>query len=155
MAHLVESIDLPHCWVCSERFTDSAPPGKAQKEVHHIVPQAYGGRNGPTVTLCSDHHSTLHQMAKALEAGKSVQHFLSDHNQQERQKLYYLAEVVYNAKVMADGDPNKNILVTVSLNGKERKMLEALRKVHPSVRSQQALIKLALARLYAQHFIGS
>lgn len=30
---------------------------------HHVIPQANGGTNGPTVMLCAEHHNMIHKVA--------------------------------------------------------------------------------------------
>ena len=49
-----KSIILDHCWACKRR--DGLHD-------HHIVPQAYGGVDGPQVTLCGSHHTLIHEVA--------------------------------------------------------------------------------------------
>lgn len=40
--------------------------------VHHVVPRAYGGERGPTVVLCSHHHSLVHKLAVRREMDANV-----------------------------------------------------------------------------------
>lgn len=55
---------MARCYVCSEEV--SVP------HEHHVIPQAYGGKDGPTVTLCANHHNLIHELAKAHMSGKPI-----------------------------------------------------------------------------------
>lgn len=35
-------------------------------DLHHVIPQCYGGTNGETIPLCSGHHSQVHHTALEL-----------------------------------------------------------------------------------------
>lgn len=148
-----QSITLPHCWVCSTRFTDSKPPGLEHREEHHIIPRAYGGVDGPTVSLCTKHHTALHKIADALWSNKPYFIWLQDESDQAKQKLMWLATRVYNAKQLMHKDPNKHTIVLLSLDAKQQHMVDQLRKVYPSLRSREALFNAALSALYHKHFI--
>ena len=42
------------CFICDS---------KEGAHEHHVVPQAYGGTNGPRVVLCGTHHTLIHDIA--------------------------------------------------------------------------------------------
>jgi hypothetical protein len=68
------------CYICGE---------EAAINEHHIVPQAKGGTEGPTVELCATCHLRVHSVAKAMVAGKPYREYASnlsslDANQSER-----------------------------------------------------------------------
>ena len=42
------------CFICNS---------KEGAHEHHVVPQAYGGTNGPRVVLCGTHHTLIHDIA--------------------------------------------------------------------------------------------
>lgn len=152
---LVNHTILPHCWVCGVRFTDSNPPGPANKEVHHIVPQQAGGTDGPTVTLCDTHHALLHKIALAFKSKSGRVHwsaYLKAEPPAHHQKLMWLAGVVYNAFEAVKNDPNKRVFAVMALSQVDQKRLEALKKVYPKAKSREAVLKLALDFLYSRHF---
>lgn len=56
---LFKSIILDHCWACKT---------KEGLHNHHVIPQAYGGVDGPLVTLCGTHHTLIHEVALKNQA---------------------------------------------------------------------------------------
>lgn len=149
---ITETITLPHCWVCGRRFNDVEPPGPAQREEHHVVPQAYGGTDGPTVSLCDGHHTAIHKIAIAWKQKKPHHQFLGTYDREQIAKLEYLAQVIFNAEQVTRDDPNKRLQVVLSLDSEMKTMLEALGRVYPGARSRAALIRTAIRELYLRHY---
>lgn len=145
---MIKSMILDHCWVCGAMF---APKGSAQEEQHHIVPRAYGGSDGPVVSLCDTCHTRLHKAALCIEANKPVHTFITGLNQDQIQKLLYLSTCVVNAKLATKHDPNKRSMVVVQFTSKETEQLDALKKVL-GAKSRMAVIKAAIFALYNKHF---
>lgn len=145
-----QSIILPHCWVCGAKFVDAG--GSAQREDHHVIPRAYGGTDGPEISICDSHHTVAHKIADHLTAGKSVFHLLNNTTQEQRTKLMWLATMISNAEIAMKDDPNKRATVMVTLTGVQQKRIDALKKVHPQFKSRAALIHHALDLLYARSF---
>lgn len=143
---------LDHCWVCGQRFTDANPPGSASREDHHVIPVAYGGADGPLVSLCSSHHAILHRIAVFMKGDKPYFELLANHTEQQRHKILMLAEFVYNAEQATRNDPNKNVLVTLKLGREHRVKLEQLKRVYPQARGRADIVKLAIDTLYSFHF---
>ncbi len=136
---------LDRCWVCSTKFG----PNLAE-ERHHIIPKAYGGVDGPQVSLCSDHHTALHEVGKRIYAKKPFFDLLSKDPTQDR-KLVYLGTIACNARIATENDPNKRQMVILSLDRDHRAMLKALKKIFPG-RSQPTILEFALEHLYDRHF---
>lgn len=149
----VDHIVLPHCWVCGARFTDSNPPGPANKEVHHIIPRQAGGTDGPTVTLCDGHHAKLHKIASCMSSGKPHFDLVTDEGPEQKKRLYWLASRVYNAFQLVKDDPNKLVMVIMTLDQKQQHMIETLRKIYPKAKSREALLNYALENLWRKHFL--
>lgn len=149
---MIASISLPHCWVCGVRFTDSDPPGRASKNVHHIVPRRAGGTNGPTVTLCSDHHDCLHKIALRMSSKKPHFDLVIDESEERRRKLYWLATVVRNSFEATKNDPNKTVMAFITLDRRQQAMVERLSKVYPQAKSREDVLCLALEAFYSRHF---
>lgn len=145
---MIKSMILDHCWVCDAKF---APNGSAQEEQHHIVPRAYGGSDGPIVSLCNTCHTRLHKAALCIEAHKPVYQLLNGLNQAQIEKLLYLSSCVVNAKLATKHDPNKRSMVVMHFTNKETEQLDALKKAL-GAKSRMAVIKAAIFALYTKHF---
>lgn len=142
----MESYLQDNCWVCQKAFTASL-----KREDHHIIPRAYGGIDGPLVSLCDSHHTAVHDIAGHLYLRKSFNHLL-DSDADKNERLLYLATVAYNARVMIEKDPNRQkVIILQNLKGDVHKKLENLKKVYPKF-SNSKLIELAITRLYNSHF---
>jgi hypothetical protein len=149
----IESKILPHCWVCGVRFTDlTVNPGPAAREDHHIIPQAYGGTDGPLVSLCDSHHTAVHKIAVALKNQKPYQHLLGTYDQGQINKLLWLATRIQEAELATRNDPNKRMQVVVTLDGLMRAKLDALVNIYPSAKGRAELIRTAIEFLYTHHF---
>ena len=104
--------------------------GKGDTEVlheHHVIPQACGGRDGPVVKLCAEHHNMIHMSAVKLCAGirngKSVEfQWPKEHGNSEVAR-YLVGEIVkatLNAK-------SKLYKATVEFDQTQRDMLDLLK----------------------------
>jgi hypothetical protein len=143
------SLKLEFCWVCKERFTEFGGKPNFFCHDHHLVPRAYGGKDGPTYSLCDSHHNALHQIALRLMKGKAFQTLLSNSNDTDR-RLLWLATIVVNAKRLVGNDPNKPILITFVAKGATKHKLKALKGVYKL--SNANLIELAISNLHSRHF---
>lgn len=146
------TIQLPHCWVCGGRFIDSQPPGRMNREEHHVIPRAAGGVDGPTVSLCDRHHTALHRIAECLASTKPYHVYLQGESSEAQRKLMFLSTRAYNAFAATSNDPNKQAIVMLTLDAQRKQMVERLKKVYPKARSREAIFNLALHALYARHF---
>ena len=145
-----QSIILEHCWVCLEKFQKHG--GTAAFNSHHLVPVAYGGIDGPQVTLCTNDHNTLHLIAVAWKASKPHYNYVQTRNAEHVKKLEYLASIVYNAELATRNDPNKAAAVILHLNADQKLKIDRLKKVYPSIGSRPNILLLALETLYNKHF---
>jgi hypothetical protein len=147
----MKSIVLNHCFVCGGLFNDSG--GTLVKHFHHMVPVAYGGVDGPQVTLCSEDHNTLHHIAVAMKSGKTYHKYLYQKTPEVCKKLKTLATIVYNSELASRNDPNKLVSVMLHLNAEQKQKIEMLKKVYPKT-SRSELFFLAIENLYLKHFKG-
>ncbi len=147
-----KSVDLPHCWVCQIRFTSSVPPGPAQREDHHVIPQAYGGTDGPTVSICETHHAAVHRIATALKASKPYHQYMGTRNPEHIKKLLWLSQCIVNAELATRDDPNKKAMVSLVLDARTKTMVDELKKVYPQLKSRAAVFKYAVEALHARNF---
>lgn len=149
-------MNIPHlifdyCWVCNAPFTDAVPPGKEIRHHHHMVPRAFGGVDGPQVSLCDGHHNKLHKIAVAWKGSKPHFMLVQGEIPEVVKKLEYLASIVYNAELQTRNDPNKQAAVMIHLNARQKQMIDRLKTVY-SKSSRPALLELALESLYRKHF---
>lgn len=154
METVIKSIVLPHCWVCHDRFTDSNPPGPANKEVHHIIPRKAGGADGPTVTICDRHHAILHKIALRLSSKRKRPYhdLLIGETPETTQRVMWLAIQAYNAFELVKNDPNRKIMLIMGLSNDQQLMFDRLKRVYPTLKSRESIVDLALRALYAKHF---
>lgn len=132
------------CWVCGSPFGPSL-----KEERHHLIPRAYGGTDGPQVSLCDSHHTALHNIALRLYSGRNFTDLLT-HDSQQDPKLIYLAKVAYDSRILVEKDPNKRRVEVVPLSAETFKKLQRLKTVHRVGRPK--LIELAISQLYSKHF---
>jgi hypothetical protein len=138
---------LDHCWVCTMKFGTSL-----KKEDHHIIPRAYGGVDGPQVSLCDSHHTAVHEIALRLYSKRS--HFeLLTTDPEINKKLLYLATVAYNARIATENDPNKRQMILLTPTKEALRQLDKLKTVYGNRVSRQTLIERAIKNLYDKHFI--
>lgn len=121
-----------------------------KEERHHIIPRAYGGVDGPQVSLCDSHHSALHEIALKLYSKKSYFNLLP-HKPELDARLLYLATVAYNARILTENDPNKKQMVVLQLAGTEVTKLNKLKPIYKNI-GRERLIGLAIDVLYQRHF---
>lgn len=146
-----QSIRCGYCWVCGAKFAGAG--GTALQEVHHIIPVAYGGRDGPTVDLCENHHGGLHKAALAIRGGRGYRHIIPDLEGEPLKKLLWLATRVNEAYYATLGDPNKKAEVILPLDKELLEQITQLQKIYPRHRSRAAVIKLAIQQLHGKHFL--
>lgn len=136
---------LPHCWVCGVKFSHSV-----KEHHHHVVPRAYGGVDGPQVSLCDSHHSALHEIALRLYSKKPYFTLLTP-DPAKNKRLMYLASVAYNARLATENDPNKKPLLVESVRKETLDKLKKLRTVFPKS-NRAKLVEAAIDVLYARYF---
>lgn len=149
---MIQSWVTDRCWVCNGLSVTSG--GDIHIEVHHIIPQAYGGTDGPTVSLCDTHHTALHKIALALWTNKTYHNLLGTSDPNQVTKLLWLATRVNEARAAVENDPNKLTHVMVPLLQKDRLALDHLMRLHPHIKGRQQMIKYAIYSLYKTH-LGS
>lgn len=145
-----KTIALEYCWICGERFVEFG--GTAVLEHHHVIPQAFGGTDGPTVSICDSHHTKLHSIAVQMKAAKPYASFLKGETSERAKKVLYLATAVYNAQQVTRNDPNKLASAMVKLNARHKRQLDQLKAVYPNLRSREAVLLHALEFLHSRHF---
>jgi hypothetical protein len=135
----MQSIILPHCWVC--RSTDG-------KNHHHVIPQAYGGVNGPQVTLCATHHTLIHTQAlKRPDTWKP--HLVKNHNAVQVEQLLQLIGLIHKARA-ATANTEKPIQVQHKFTKTRSRQIREL-KVLLGCNSITSVLERCVDIIHAQH----
>jgi len=133
------------CWICGS---------KDSLHQHHIIPSAYGGKNGPLCTLCSTCHGAVHTAAKRQSAqtleeiGGYCTSWLKDIIRKNR--ALYLAQLIYKARDVSNGDQNKTVKISVTLTGEKAQKLQLLQQ-QLGLTKQQAIVQ-CIDSLYQRLF---
>ena len=93
---------------------------------HHVIPQAYGGVNGPTVILCASHHTLIHSAALCGE--KKRQELLHGHTEEQKQKLLELILIIRRARV-ATKYMRRPLKIQIELSAEDASKLRQLKRV--------------------------
>lgn len=139
-----ENTHPDRCEACGELFMDAHAQGSKIRHEHHLIPRAYGGSNGPTVDICNEDHDLLHLLAvKVIHNSLTLDEIPSrcdgpNHALAITNMVYYVVE----AERRTRNDPNKKTLVSVSLSGKQARMLDTITKTFNTSGRQNTLIRL-------------
>lgn len=151
---ITATLKLPYCWVCQLKLSDSGGHPSCVRNEHHIVPRAYGGEDGPTVSLCSADHDLLHVIAEAMIARTSYEDLLSGFGRDKTLRILYLSSVIKKADAAIGLDPNKRFIVNLELPPVCRVQMAKL-KVSLGCRSYADLVTYLLEREHARRFPNS
>lgn len=135
---------LPRCWVCGKSFGPSL-----KEERHHLIPRAYGGTDGPQVSLCDSHHTALHNIALRLYSKRTFNDLLTSIPSLDR-KLIYMGTVVYKARLLTENDPNKKQNEVYSFSNDTLNKLKKLKTIYKG--SRESIAERAIQQLYSRHF---
>lgn len=138
------------CWVCGARFKTSTPRGNANREDHHICPRNAGGTDGPLVSLCENHHGTLHKIAERLKR-KAPFTDLLEQSSEVNKKLCWLAALVVKSEQAVANDPNKLLRNSIQLNRLETAMMVKLQSIFPN-KGRSDIFRAALFSFYKRYF---
>lgn len=141
---------LPFCWICVNALSDSGGQPHYVRNEHHIIPQAYGGVDGPTVSLCSSHHDLLHLIALRLISGKGHDDLIEGLSTSENQRIHYLASRIKLASDFSKNDPNKKVIVSFKLSSQINKQLSEIAKFKNS--SKEKIIKALIQESHRHLF---
>ena len=134
-------LDIGFCWVCGQT---------GGTHLHHVVPQAYGGRDGPQVSICGKCHTQVHS-----DGLKDEPLDYSHTPQPYQMRMEYLVDVIKRARIthkhlITIGKVKKEIKITVELNEKQIMMLETIKRITQAKSNKEALqnaLSLAYARI--------
>lgn len=130
--------------------------GKGSTEVlheHHVIPQAYGGRDMGTVTLCAEHHNMIHSAAikclMTIRSGSTVDFvWPNNHGAAEVAEalVYKIVEAALKSKV-------RTYKITLTLDQTQRDILGLL-KQDLSISSLEKTVLACLDAAYRDRFGG-
>ena len=126
---VIKDLIGPQCWVCERRFNNQFPPGPANEERHHLFPRAFGGTDGPVVSLCDFDHTRVHKIAYAVKAKRDHKTFLLGTTVEQQKKLLWIASLIVKAEALTKGDKNKPIKVVLVLDHKRQRQALDLKQV--------------------------
>lgn len=133
--------DLGFCFLC---------PLDSGLEEHHIVPQCYGGKDGPTVTLCGVCHTNVHALADKWGTSPALT-ALALSEVWNHTKALVLAKVIRRSKEAVKNDPNKTARFSTKFSGEMLRKIRRLKTVLP-VTNQEQVIKYAIDALYTRYY---
>lgn len=93
---------------------------------HHVIPQAKGGRAGPTVFLCPTHHDLVHRVSSAKIANRPADELTASLSFNENKRLQALVKGILLAHATRQEMKNPNPMLAVRL--RDPKYLVALHK---------------------------
>lgn len=143
------------CWVCNQ---------KGSIELHHIVPRAYGGTQGPQTSLCGNCHSGIHNLSfkrslfdgKLLTANSVLAQLEVDcdwvpevfKNQKVLLHAWCLGDVVFRARMnfKEKDEPTKRVKIQVELQGEDSSRLKKLARTYKT--SQERMVIFAIREAY-------
>lgn len=131
----MQSIVLKHCWCC---------PATTGLHQHHVIPQAYGGVDGPTVTVCGGCHTTVH--TAALKAPHQWTALIPTANQD---KFLQLIQIIYRARMATKNSPNKPMKMQLEFSVERTKKIRQL-KALLGVSSLSSVIDRCIDKVYDQ-----
>ena len=139
------------CWICNKTLAKygGGDPSLLQN-IHHVIPRAYGGADGPTVSLDTAHHDLLHLVAVRMMTGQQFDTLLVGLDKTSKERLLYLSTRVVVAAQYVEGDPNKRVITHFSLNKSENDVFTQLADFHGL--SKVSLLKKLLAQEYRRCF---
>ncbi len=145
-----QSVLLDHCWVCHRKFVFAG--GTEQPHYHHIIPRAFGGTDGPEVSLCDTCHSTAHRIAEQLIKDKPYHQFLQGRDAGRQKHLMWLATRIHQSYLAVQNDPNKATSVSFTLKAADQKLIDDLKPIL-NVKSREAVILKCVALIHSRHFM--
>jgi hypothetical protein len=137
----IKTLKLDHCWICKRKLGDSGGDPSMVRNEHHVIPRAFGGADGPTVSLCSAHHDLMHKIGDRLIAGKP--HFeLLTKDPEIDYRMLWLASRVQASHSMFSDDPNKKQLLIVRTNATISSMVSDLKKALKLSNREEVILHL-------------
>lgn len=153
------------CWVCNRKFIDSGGTDPSViRNQHHVVPQAAGGKDGPTVSLCSAHHDLLHWVAEKASSHRrlvndfqrlagEIDNLLTGLPGASKARVIYLADIVTRAFAATANDPNKRTGLVINATPEFISKLDSLKRALGAGSRESALI-LIVEESYSRRFLG-
>lgn len=127
IGNLITLVD--RCWVCDRIFPEyGGEDSGLVQEFHHPVPRAFGGSNGPVISLCSGHHSNVHDVALRLAADAPSRDIVGHETPSNIARIYHLARIIVRAMETFGTDPNRKVPIHFSLPFSKNEQLKIAAK---------------------------
>lgn len=122
--------NLKHCWICSNT---------ASLHEHHIIPQCYGGKDGPLVTLCASCHNGVHHVADG-RVDMRPDYWENDKNSVSKSKA--LIKAIHNARVATSTSQHKRTIVSMELSAEDTAMLKRLQNHYGGIGRVKTILSI-------------
>ena len=133
---------VDRCWVCDGVFPEyGGRDGTLVQEFHHPVPRSFGGSQGPTVSLCSGHHATVHDVSLRMVSGVPYNDLVGHEPPSSQSRILHLATVIVNAMTLFKEDPNRVVPIQYGLPYHKNELLKL------AARSRKLTVKQLMDRL--------
>jgi hypothetical protein len=130
------------CYVCEAAFG-----ANLQCELHHVIPEYLGGKDGPLVALCETHHKLVHAVSRDF-----IKHGTllvspaalakSELHDAAQNRVRRLAAVILDASLKYKSDPNRILSSEFEYTEAQAKMLDELKTILGKKSRQAVLIHL-------------
>lgn len=111
--NVLELSSLDHCWICKSRTS---------LHKHHIVPQCYGGVDGPLAVLCASCHNLIHAVADGYDMPSGL-------GEIPTKNIHFLVNAIKRARLATASSSNRNSTVTLVLTAAQTDRLDNLKRM--------------------------
>jgi len=108
------------CWVCTSNN---------EVDEHHVIPQSAGGTKGPTKPLCVACHDGIHKVATSkILTDANLLNIMPYLTEDGIAKCKKLIRAILLAHKLVRHDPNKKMMLQMTLNGEQKRKLLSIKK---------------------------
>jgi hypothetical protein len=119
-----------NCYICGDKYG---------LHTHHIIPRAYGGTNGPTVTLCGGCHTLIHSIA--VHKNKEERNrMMQGHSERQKIKIIELVDIIRRARI-SSRQFKRPMTLQLILDAETATMLRQLKRMLGAKSLSQALFR--------------
>lgn len=118
------------CFICRELSTNL--------HEHHVYMQSYGGKDGPTVPLCPNHHNLIHALAKKYPRDLETSFTIDEMEN---------GTALVKAIVRSTQGTDRQFKVTYNMDNKQRQRLGKL-KTELGLKSLEATVDFCVQAVF-------
>lgn len=144
------SLNQGPCYVCGTL---------SSLEMHHMIPCAYGGTDGPQISLCAIDHALVHGASFKLGKERLPQMIVDRARELSPQQAriaipvaLYLAWVIRRSTEFTKDDPNKKVKFQATIKRETSRRLKELTD-HWGLDSKTATLELLVNNTYSKLFL--